>query len=56
MDKSGGLILHTRAARPGLNLRVEVEERVQAHTQLRLNLFAAAFQHMHRHMSLVAIL
>jgi len=39
-----------------LNLRVEVKERVEAPQQLRLNLFATPFQHMHRHMSLVAVL
>src|SRR5438270_1018179 len=39
-----------------LDLRIEIEERVQAHLELRLNLLATAFQHMHRHMRLVAVL
>ena len=41
---------------PGLDLRIEVEERVDAQPQLRLDLLAAAFQHMHRDVSLVAVL
>src|SRR5258708_15914085 len=48
-----GTLRRTPAA---LNLRVEVEERVQAHLELCLNLLAAAFKHMHRHMGLIALL
>jgi hypothetical protein len=39
-----------------LNLRVEVEEGVDAHAELRLDLLPAAFEHMQGDMGLVAVL
>src|SRR5579875_1162323 len=39
-----------------LDLRVEVEEGVEAHAQLRLDLLAAAFEHVHGYMRFVAVL
>ena len=46
----------THADERNLNLRIEVEEGVQTHAQLRLNLFPAAFEHMHRDVRLIAVL
>ena len=39
-----------------LDLRIEVEERVDAHAQLRLDLLPASFQHMHGDMRFIAVL
>jgi hypothetical protein len=42
--------------RQTLSFRIEVEERFDAEPQLRLDLLAAAFEHMHRHPGLIAVL
>ena len=39
----------------GLNFRVEVEEGVQAHAQLGLDLITAPFQHVHCDVRFVAV-
>ena len=39
-----------------LNLRIKIEERIQAQLQLRLDRLPAALQHMHRHLRLIAVL
>src|ERR1700731_4987365 len=37
------------------NLGIEIEERVNAHAQLPFDLFARAFQNVHRHVGLVSV-
>ena len=41
---------------PGLNLRVKIEECFEAQPKLRLDLFPAALEHMHRDPRLIAVL
>ncbi len=43
-------------ARSGLYLGIKIEKGVDAMPQLGLDLFAAAFQHMHRYMRFIAVL